>query len=236
MKENGNQTANDSPIEGTISALKVQKRNPQRVNVYLDGEYSFALARITAAWLHVGQQLSSEKISQLKAQDTQEVAYQRALRLLSFRPRSSAEMRQRLKRIGFTEEVIDSALGRLLRSGLVDDARFAKEWAENRNEFRPRSRRALEYEMRQRGLDREEIDRALEGLDESSLALQAARKHARKLQGLTAAEFYRKLYGFLARRGFGYETAKPAVEQAWVEYGQQEGTPPKLDDNEEEDL
>jgi regulatory protein len=236
MRENVNPTANNVPHEGTISALKVQKRNPQRVNVYLDGEYAFGLARITAAWLHVGQELSSEKIAQLKAQDTEEIAYQRALRLLSFRPRSSAEVRQKLNRLGYSEEVIDSVLARLLRSGLIDDARFAKEWADNRNEFRPRSRRALEYEMRQRGLARDEIDQALDGLDENSLALQAARKYSRRLQGLPATDFRRKLYGFLARRGFGYETAKAAVEQAWKENGRQVDEPSISGENEEEDL
>lgn len=236
MNDSPNLTSHEGPSEGKISALKVQKRNPQRVNVYLDGEFAFGLSRITAAWLQVGQQLSSEKVSDLKAQDTQEVAYQRALLLLSFRPRSSAELRQRLKRLGFHEDAIESAVARLLRSGLVDDTRFAKEWAENRNEFRPRSRRALEYEMRQHGLGREEIDRALEGLDENSLALQAARKYARKLQGLRSADFYRRLYGFLSRRGFNYEIAKPAVEQAWEEFGQQAGNTPNLDDNEEAEL
>lgn len=205
---------------GTITALKAQKRNPQRVSIYLDGEYAFGLTRITAAWLKVGQVLSPQKIAELKVQDTREVAYQRALRLLSFRPRSSAEVRQRLTRLGFDEQVIDCVLGRLLRSGLVDDNRFAKDWAENRNEFRPRSRRALEYELRQRGLDRAAIDQALEGLDEDALAVQAARKYARKLNHLPLADFRRKLYGFLARRGFGYETAKPAVEQAWRECSQ----------------
>jgi regulatory protein len=236
MNQTGNQNLSVEPQEGTISALKVQKRNPQRVNVYLDGEFAFGLARITAAWLHVGQKLSKEKITQLKQQDTQEAAYQRAMRLLSFRPRSSTEIQQKLVRLGFASEVIDAVLTRLMRSGLVDDARFAKEWTDNRNEFRPRGRRALEFELRQHGLKREEIDEALAGLDENSLALQAARKHARKLQGLPAVEFRRKLYGFLARRGFDYENAKPAVEQAWKENGGQGAASPNTDDNEEEDL
>lgn len=234
MKDNTNQQLTDNSGERTISALKIQKRNQQRVNVYLDGEFAFGLSRITAAWLHVGQRLNNEKITQLKIQDKEEVTYQRALRLLSFRPRSSAEVRQRLKQLGFSDEPIEKALVRLMRSGLVDDARFAKEWAESRNEFRPRSRRALEYEMKQHGLGREEIDRALEGLDENSLALQAARKHARRLQGLPATEFYRKLYGFLSRRGFNYETAKPAVEQAWEEFGKNEGNLPKSADIDDE--
>lgn len=236
MNNIANHTDSEETVGGTITALKVQKRNPQRVNVYLDGEFAFGLARITAAWLHVGQKLSQEKIAKLKEQDTQEGAYQNALRLLSFRPRSSTEIRQKLAKHGYSDDVIDCALQRLIHSGLVDDARFAKEWADNRNEFRPRSRRALEYELRQHGLPREEIDQALEGLDENTLALQAARKYARKLQALPATEFRRKLYGFLARRGFNYEIAKPAVEQAWKENNRQDSVPPISDETEEEDL
>jgi len=70
----------------TITALTLQKRNRQRVSVFLDGEYSFGLARIVAAWLEVGQELSDEKIAQLRAEDEREVAYQRALRLIQYRP------------------------------------------------------------------------------------------------------------------------------------------------------
>ena len=66
----------------TITALTLQKRNRERVNVYLDGEYAFGLARIVAAWLVVGQELSDEKITQLRIEDEREVAYQRALRLI----------------------------------------------------------------------------------------------------------------------------------------------------------
>ena len=59
-----------------ITALKLQKRNHTRVNVYLDGEYAFGLARIVAAWLTVGTELSDEKIAMLQAEDQREMTYQ----------------------------------------------------------------------------------------------------------------------------------------------------------------
>src|SRR5210317_1123984 len=68
-----------------ITALTIQKRNPNRVNVHLDGEFAFGLARITAAWLRVGQELTPEKIALLKEEDAAEVALQRAFRFLSYR-------------------------------------------------------------------------------------------------------------------------------------------------------
>ena len=71
------------------------------MNIYLDGEFAFGLARITAGWLKVGQELSEEKIAALQAEDANEMTYQKALHFLSYRPRSSAEVRQNLAETGY---------------------------------------------------------------------------------------------------------------------------------------
>jgi regulatory protein len=204
-------------MEHIITGLSVQKRNPQRVNVHLDGEFAFGLARAVAAWLTVGQTLNDEKIAQLRADDGYEVAYHHALRFLGYRQRSQAELRQNLKEHDTPEEVIDAVVQRMVQIGLVDDTRFAQDWIDNRSEFRPRSRRALMYELKQRGVDMQTIENSLETLDEEKLALQAARKHARKLQGLDWQSFRQKMYSFLARRGFNYEVSAPVVAQVWAE-------------------
>src|SRR3990172_4788022 len=77
-----------------ITAIEPQQKDPQRVNVYLDGEFAFGLARITAGWLTVGQELGEEKVASLLAEDANKTAYQKALHFLSYRPRSSSEVRQ----------------------------------------------------------------------------------------------------------------------------------------------
>lgn len=200
-----------------VTALRVQKRNPQRVNVYLDGEYAFGLARIVAAWLQVGQDLSDEKITQLRAEDEYEAAYQHALKFLSYRTRSQAEVRTNLLKRGTPDGVIDEVIERLVSAHLVDDERFARLWVENRSEFRPRSRRALTYELRQRGLDQETIEQSIESLDEDELAYQAAQKQARKLNSQDYETFRQKLLGFLARRGFSYAVSMPVIRRVWVE-------------------
>ncbi len=200
-----------------ITALKVQQRNPRRVNVYLDGEFAIGLERVTAAWLKIGQEISEEKIAQLQAEDEGDKAYQHALKLFSYRPRAEAEVRKKLETRGVAESMITEVLERLRRSGLIDDARFARDWADNRSEFRPRSRRALEMEMRQRGLDNESITQAVADLDDDLLAYQAALKHSRRLNGLEWQFFRQKLTGFLARRGFSYEVIAPAVKRVWDE-------------------
>lgn len=204
-------------MDRKISALKVQQRNPRRVNVYLDGEFAFGLERVAAAWLRIGQELSDEKIAQLQSVDEGEKAYQRALKLLSYRPRSVAEVRKKLEQRGVPESMLAEVVERLQRSGLLDDARFARDWAENRSEFRPRSRRALTIEMRQRGVDNDVIAEAVAELDDDSLAYQAAMKYSRRLNSLEWQVFRQKLIGFLGRRGFSYSVAAPVVRRVWDE-------------------
>ena len=208
---------NDSVVGGKVTALKVQKHHPNRVNVYLDNEFSFGLTRITAAWLEVGQELSPTKIAKLRAEDAREVAYMQAFRFLDYRPRSRAELRRNLEKHAVPPDVINEVFKRLERSGLVNDERFAHDWVENRSEFRPRSRRALAYELHRRGLSDEAIQKALEGLNEDAMAYQAARKQARRYADLPQRDFNNKLGSFLARRGFSYDIIKQVVATVWEE-------------------
>ncbi len=200
-----------------ITTLQPQKRDPQRVNIHLDGEYAFSLARIVAAWLKVGQELSEEKIASLQAEDARERAYQQALLFLSYRARSESEIRQNLRKHEIPEEVIEQTLERLRENQLANDEKFARAWVENRNTFRPRSRRALTVELRQKGLSDEAAQSALAGLDEEALAYEAGLKKARRLEALEWNEFRKKLSEFLARRGFPYSVIAPVVSRIWNE-------------------
>lgn len=204
-------------MEHRITALKVQKRNQQRVNVYLDGEFAFGLARITAAWLSVGQVLSEEKIAQLQAEDELEKYYQRALRLLNYRPRTETEISQYLQKKSASEDIIGIVLNRLKTSGLVDDERFAQTWVENRTELRPRSRRALVYELRQRGVSDEIIQDSIDQMNDGDLAYQAALRRARRITSLDWNEYRQKMLRYLAQRGFNYDVSDEAARRVWDE-------------------
>ncbi len=201
----------------TITAIEAQKKNPNRVNIYLDGEFAFGITRIVAAWLQLGQTLEDEKIANLQAEDAREQAYQQAMLFLSYRARSEAEIRQNLRKNDYPEPAIEETIERLRQARLADDSQFAQAWVENRNTFRPRSRRALSMELRQKGLDDETVQTALAGVDEEALAYLAARKRLGRLEGLEMNEFRKKLGEFLARRGFSYEIISPTVKRLWNE-------------------
>jgi len=205
-----------------ITALVVQKRNPNRVNIHLDGEYAFGVARIVAAWLRVGSELDEKKIEQLQTEDARERAYQQAMLFLSYRARSESEIRQNLRKHEIPELVIDLTLDRLRQDGLANDNEFAQAWVENRSTFRPRSRRMLAMELRQKGLDDESMHSALKNVDDEPLAYEAAKKRATRFKDLEWSEFRKKLSDFLARRGFPYAVVAPVVTRIWNEMHKQE--------------
>lgn len=207
-----------------ITALKAQKKNPNRINIYLDGEYAFGLARIVAAWLKIGQILSDQEIENLKNQDNLEVAYQKGLQFLSFRSRSETEMRRKFAEQGLEDPVIEATLKRLKENGFLGDEKFARDWVENRSTFRPRGKRMLALELRQKGIAEEEIEKALdESGDENSLAYQAAIGYVRRLAGADWETFRKRLGGFLVRRGFTYGTVLPVLQQVWDETHSSDG-------------
>ncbi|HJS20145.1 MAG TPA: RecX family transcriptional regulator [Anaerolineales bacterium] len=200
-----------------ITAIEVQRRTPNRVNIHLDGEFAFGLARIVAAWLRVGQELSEEKIEELQAADARERAFQQAMLFLSYRARSESEIRRNLRKHEIPETVIEQTLERLRQDGLANDTEFASAWVENRNTFRPRSRRMMALELRQKGLDDEAIQSAVENVDDEASAYEAAQKRAVRFKGLEWNDFRRKLSEFLARRGFSYSVIAPVVTRVWNE-------------------
>lgn len=224
-------------MNGKITALQAQKRNPNRVNVYLDGEYAFGLSRIVAAWLQIGQFLDEQKINSLLEQDALEVGFQKALNFISYRPRSAQEVQRRLKDYGYNEEQVEAILERLKQAKLVEDTEFARLWVENRSEFRPRSQRVMRIELLQKGISEEEIQTALGDVKEdSALAYQAAIRYARRLRGLEWREFRERLGAFLVRRGFDYGTLNPVVRQVWDVIRSSGGGTPDSGNEEKEDV
>ncbi len=208
-------------MAGTITELKVQKGNRRRVNVYLDGKYAFSLAAIEAAKLHRGQVLSDEEIQKLQERDAFQKAHDRALRFLSYRPRSEAEMRRYLRDKDTPKAIEEEVIQRLTAVGLLDDLAFARYWVENRERFKPRSALMLRHELRQKGVDDGIIAQVLEDIDEEESAYRAALQRARRLSKLDYKSFSQRLGAYLRRRGFSYEVIKAVLERLWRELSEE---------------
>jgi regulatory protein len=214
-----------------VTAIESQaKRGSKRVNVYLDGTFAFSLAEDVAARLATGKYLSDADVAALRREDGLHQVYEAALNLLTYRPRSVAELRSRLERKGFDPGMIEDSLARLEKLGMVGDKEFAHFWVENRQAHSPRGGRLLRMELRFKGIDRETIDSALpDPEDEESGAYRVALAKARSLRGLEWREFRHRLGDYLVRRGFQYETTGSVVRRVWSE---EHGSPDEDDDEE----
>lgn len=201
-------------MPGTITGLKFQKRNAERVNIYLDGEYAFGLDAVDAARLRKGQVLSDNEIASLKAQDERNQAFERSVRFLSYRPRSRTEVERYLRGKAIKADVIGDVLTRLERAGYIDDEAFARFWLENRERFKPRGQRALRYELRQKGVSDEIIGHVLSETDDEASAWRAVEGRLSRWADLPGDEFRQKIAGYLSRRGFGYNTISLILEKA----------------------
>ena len=205
----------------TVTKLESQKKNPQRLNVYLNGEFAFGVSRAAVSWLEEGNELSQQKIKTLQTEDQVEQAFQRALHYLSFRVRSEKEIRLNLQKHQIPENIIDPVLNRLRERSLVDDREFAQQWIDNRNRFHPRGKRALSSELYQKGIPYQIIEETLNDLDENELAYKFARIKVDKLKTLDKSNFQKKMYGYLSRRGFDYGLSKEVVRDLWIELEKQ---------------
>jgi regulatory protein len=210
----------------TVTALRPARRPARSVEVEVDG---LALgpvpeAAVARLGLASGVTIDDETLAALRT------AAQRARALLlidgylAHRPRSEAEVRQRLRRAGFEEGTVDETVQTLVGQGLLDDRRFAALWVESRTAFKPRSQRMLALELRRKGLGREQIEEALAeaGTDETALAIEAGRQRLRAFGSGDEETFRQRMGGYLSRRGFSYEQVRAATEALWQEAHQPE--------------
>jgi len=214
----------DEPRAGRITALETQARDANRVNVFLDGAFACGLHGELAAseGLAVGDELSAERVAALQAMDDVSKATEAALRLLTVRPRSEREVRDRLRRKGYGAAAIDATIAKLEGWRYLDDAEFARAWVANREANQPRGRRLLEQELRQKGVEREVVRDTIEAadLDEAQTALDLGRAKLRSYASLDPAVARRRLGSYLARRGYGYDIVRPTLDRL---FGEDEG-------------
>jgi len=205
-----------------ITSLEPQVNNLERINLYVDGRFLLGVNAeiVLKMGLQVEQELLPEQLAQLRSEEAEQQAVDRALNYLSFRPRSREEVRRYLRRKETPPEIIEAALARLDRLDFVNDRTFAEFWIETREQFKPRGAHALKNELRMKGVEREVVDELVDDEQDEERALRAGRKKAMSLvntPNMDYARFRNRLGSFLQRRGFGYEVTTRTVRALWEE-------------------
>lgn len=198
-----------------ITSIERQPRRRRRVNLFVDGRFalSMALGLAQEKGVHTGMTVDEAELEALRLEDERRAAYEAAIHLLSYRPRSEREMRQRLRRHNIAAGVIDETIERLRASHYLDDAAFAQFWRQSRENLSPRSGRLIRSELLSKGVDSGTATSTVEGLDDEEAAYRAASKRLKAHQGESDDVFRRRMGGFLTRRGFSYDVIRRVLDR-----------------------
>lgn len=199
-----------------ITRLTQGKKNPNRVNLYLDGVFAFALSldEVAKNNLKKGLELSDNQIARLKETDETEYVYAKLLNFLSYRPRTVKEVRDRLYKYEVKESAKqDFFIDKLKSKGYLDDLVFARWFILSRNTHRPRSKRYLSAELSAKGISKD-IIQAVSGTisDESETINHLLDKKLGVRRKLEDSE-KQKIVGYLARQGFAWDKITEVVKR-----------------------
>lgn len=183
-----------------ITKLEYQKKDPNKVNVHVDGKFAVGLDLndIVKLGLYVNKEISQQELNRIMGESEFGKKLNSALNFLSYRPRSEFEIRQmfRRKKMADIEEVIE----KLKKLGQINDDEFAKWFIDQRQTFRPKGKRVVEMELRRLGVK----SKVKGNISELELAKRAlAKYHGDKDKA--------KISRFLLSRGFDWETIEDVL-------------------------
>lgn len=202
-----------------ISAIVPTTRKPGRFDVVVDGDplATLSLDMIERLGLAVGLQVDGLRDA-IAAEAAHLAVYDRALNMLAFRARSASELTRSLVRKGAERADVDRAIVRLREQGLLDDAAFAQAFTRAKVLGANQSRRRVQQELGRKGVARDVSEAAInavfeaECIDQREVVEAAARKKARSLARLDPVVQRRRLYAFLARRGYDADDIRCAMD------------------------
>lgn len=210
-----------------ITDISQAVRNPDRVNISVDGKYRFSLDiyQLATLGLKIGRGYTESELDELETESQFGKLYARALEYCLMRPHSKKEVRDYLwrktretkyksrqtgeikSRPGVSQELTDRVFERLIEKGYLDDEKFTRFWIENRNQTKGSSLRKLTNELRMKGVDSAIIDRNI--AESSRNDTDEIAKIISKKRSKYPDE--QKLISYLARQGFAYDEIKTAL-------------------------
>ena len=213
-----------------ITSISQAVRNPDRVNISIDGKYRFSLDihQLTELGLKNNQNITEEQLQDFEQESAFGKLYIRALEYTMLRPHSAREVRDYLwrktrttkyksrhtgeikEREGVAQSVANRVFDRLVEKGYVDDNKFATFWVENRNQRKGSSLRKLRSELQSKGVDQSIINTVLDNSDRNDND-ELAKVIAKKQSKYTDEQ---KLMQYLARQGFRYDDIKTALDKS----------------------
>ena len=204
-----------------ITSIEPQKKNKGRFNIYLDDHFAFGIDENTLVknQLKVNQHLSEDQIEKLIKENVLVKLQDAALRFLSYRPRSEKEVRDYIinkiakqenikysqaKESPLTEQIIS----KFKKYKYLDDRQFAKWWIASRK-IRPKGLQIVKWELKRKGITDDIVQKLAKYIpNQKELAQKAISKKIKLWQKLPPLDRKKKIYQFLASRGFDFDIIK----------------------------
>lgn len=197
-----------------ITSIKQQK-NKNRVNVYLDDKYGFGIDLDNFVLLHlkVEQELTDAEVTEIVKKAEYQKTLDKLLRFAMVRPRSEKEVTDYFRRKKIHDSMHEPLMEKLSHLELIDDLKFAKWWVDQRQNFKPKTKRILKIELTKKGIVKEIINTILDEtpIDESKMARDLLARKAYKWKGIESRSARQKMSQYLAGKGFSWDVIEKAV-------------------------
>lgn len=206
----------------TISKAEVQAKNKNRVNIFIDGEYSFSV-NAELCILHklkTGASISEQEIEKIKCEDSKKQAASMALNYIVKRRKTELETKKYLSTKGFDENSIFYAVNKLKEYGYLDDASYALDFVSYHNELGKYGPKMIEQKLKQKGVPSIFIDEAMEKAYEkqSINAENLVEKLKDKYKNLEPLKKRDKIYRYMINKGYDYVEIKHLLHISEDEY------------------
>ncbi|TBL77803.1 RecX family transcriptional regulator [Paenibacillus thalictri] len=206
-----------APLNGLITKVERQPKRRDRYNIFIEEQYAFSVFEDTLIKyrLYKGQHVDGQQLRDILYADELQSAYAASLRAISSRMKTERELLGYLERKGYGKEIAEDIVGRLKSQGYIDDQEFAHALTQYRAFSQKKGRLFIKNELIYKGISKQEVAKALDGLDTESeyeQALQLAVKKWSRIQEPSIQD-KRKVAGLLLRRGYPGSIVSEVIKQ-----------------------
>lgn len=198
-----------------ISKIETQKKNKDRLNIYIDDAFAFGLSVdvFVKYNLKKDQEIDNEFIEEILLAEENNKAINLGVKYLSYRQRSIKEVKDHLKRKGYEESIVQITIDYLVEKKYLNDLEFAESFIRDKSYLNKYGINKIRYELMNKGISKEIIARTLKFDDDEEYnnAMELAHKKMKSYKKLDRDSIYRKLGGFLQRKGYRYDTVSKVI-------------------------
>ncbi len=203
----------------TITKIEIQKKNKNRASIYLDDEFAFGV-HVNVVYdlgLKSGMEIDEEMRDDIIRAEERKSAHLYACRLIGYRSRCEAEVRRKMDEKGYSPEIIDDTIEYLKANGFLNDEEFVRLYIESKLDIKKYGLNRIEYNLKGMGISRDVISKCISeyaaDVDEYAMALPLAKKKLASIEKDDREAKYRKLSGFLGRKGYSFDVINRIMKE-----------------------